>query len=138
MKKMLFIWIVVVFIGCSREDHEKELDIIGSWHLMREVVVYSDDVENAVETKEVLYTADEIVYEFKKDNQLLIKRQGKLDLLMRYNCYSDLDLDSGSSLQGIQEFLDINKSTFKLNFSEGKLILDASSVHGSILYFERS
>lgn len=135
---MLFLWIVIVFIGCSREDHEKESDIVGSWNLTREIVVNSNKMDAAVELKEVLYTNDEIVYEFKEDNQLLIKRQGKQDLLMRYSCYSDLDLDSGSSLQGIQEFLDINKITFKLSYSEGKLILDASSQNGSILYFERS
>lgn len=138
MKHTLFFVVLLIFMGCSKEDHENDGAIMGVWNLTREIVVESEDADDGVRTKEVLHSAQEIIYEFKKDNQLLIKREGRPSLLMRYNCYNDLNIDYENAHHSIQEFLDINEITFMLSYSEGKLILDASPRNGPILYFERS
>lgn len=139
MKCVYLLILMFVFVGCSNEDHENDGDILGPWTLTREIVVQtSDQVQRSINTEEILHSNQAIVYDFKKDNQLLIKEEGKTDLLMRYSCYSDFGSRFENPKFAIQEFIDINNRTYILSHSEGKLILDASQRNGPILYLERN
>lgn len=142
MRRMKYIYLLIsmlIFVACSNEDHENDGDILGTWTLTREIVVESSDQEQrSINTQEILHANQAIVYDFKKDNQLLIKQDGKTDLLMRYSCYSDFGSRFENPKSAIQEFIDINNHTYILSHSEGKLILDASQRNGPILYLERN
>gem|GEM_PF-4190028 len=139
MKYIYLLIAILIFVSCSNEDHENDGDILGTWTLTREIVVESSDQEQqSINTQEVLHVNQAIVYDFKKDNQLLIKQDGKTDLLMRYSCYSDFGSRFENPKFAIQEFIDINNHTYILSHSEGKLILDASQRNGPILYLERN
>ncbi|WP_430613237.1 hypothetical protein [Flavobacterium sp. JP2137] len=137
MRAVLYLLIISVFMGCTKDEPLNEAAILGVWNLNREVVLSPFPQGDSLQSTEVLHGLESVVYEFKGDNQLWIKRSGKPDLLMRYTCYEDLISTDDTAIYGLGQYVDINESTYSLSYTDGKLILDAFWRNGPILYFER-
>ena len=130
MKKLFYLTLIIfsVFSSCNDDESENKSPIIGNWKLSQGKI-YVTSQTGEITLKTVNYDQQNIVYNFKSDNTLVIS--GANSETLGYN-NGDYKFNYNS------DNIEIDNLKWMSTYSKSTLILDQSYVDGSQLILTRN